>query len=1115
MKTKINNDKSPKNEMPSSIVETVSQEELNEALKVLLNTPYQKRKKLTQLLKKDERLIIDGNLAKNKIIELALKFDKELLKLLLSSPEIKKIFFQEVDDILVFDKIKFQSFVSNKQFLPDILTNFQKYEAGKEVPINDILPNDNLIIKGNNLLSLYSLKEKYQSKIKLIYIDPPYNPDSKSNTFVYNNVAIDEKELAKLKILLEEIFRGYEIHCITIVHMPQGTQSVNFAYIHEYAIFVIPEGKKNLRRGDNLRSDAKNCFYPIIVENDKVIGFGEVLSDDEHPKGSVVEKDGKFWIYPIDSNNIERKWNYARQNVEEVKKFLRARKTRNGCYEIEIGKDFETYRTQDGGNRKFIICEQMDYIETVTKERIRKVCEIDNKGSFVYCELAEFNQGFINQIQEAKNTVELWKIWEQMKKIAFLSYKIEPKDIDNTKKEFEELSFEEQQKFLISLLDKNLLYVPYCDIEDESYEMSEENFEGKSNQPQLLFLMATGSGKTLMMAGLILYLYQQGYRNFLFFVNSTNIIDKTRDNFLNDTSIKYLFNKSISFEDKKIILQEVDNFQTTDNDNINICFETIQGLHSRLNTPRENNLTYEDFQDQKIVLISDEAHHINVETKSGSKPSKEEKEEIKKYAPRLIFDYPLKEFRRDGYSKDVRVLQTDAEPFERALQAVLLSQYRRKIFEKNGKIIKPVILFKSKTIKESEEFQERFVRGIAALTSDKLKEIEINSKDESLTKAFKYFATNKISLDNLVAELQEDFSAEKTLSINSQNESEKNQLAVNTLEAPNNEYRAIFAVDKLNEGWDVLNLFDIVRLYDTRDAKNNIPGPTTIKEAQLIGRGARYCPFKINETHDPSQRKFDRDLQNEMRICEELYYHSNYNPRYIQELTSALIKTGIIPDNTIKIKLAIKKEFKNTEFYQSGLLFLNQPEKYSRNDVWELPSAILNFPYQVSLRTNISLSRDLFFERVKITVSGLKSQLQELKPEDEIKILTKTIGQITSSLASNSPVFRGSKEFKHILLKEKIDDKELNFAPNENCFGTSEEKYFVKYIDRIYDKLQEKYDQIYLVRNERFFKLYNFEDGKPFEPDYVLFLRQKKPSKKLYYQVFIEPKGTYLKEKDI
>ena len=154
----------------------------------------------------------------------------------------------------------------------------------------------------------------------------------------------------------------------------------------------------------------------------------------------------------------------------------------------------------------------------------------------------------------------------------------------------------------------------------------------------------------------------------------------------------------------------------------------------------------------------------------------------------------------------------------------------------------------------------------------------------------------------------------------------------------------------------MLNLFDIVRLYDTRDAKSNIPGPTTIKEAQLIGRGARYYPFKIDDSDDPSIRKFDHDLKNEMRICEELYYHSNYNPRYIQELNSALIKTGIIPDNTVKKNLIIKNDFKNTKFYKSGFLFLNQPEKYPRNDVYELPSSIRNFPYQASFRTSINLS---------------------------------------------------------------------------------------------------------------------------------------------------------------
>jgi len=163
----------------------------------------------------------------------------------------------------------------------------------------------------------------------------------------------------------------------------------------------------------------------------------------------------------------------------------------------------------------------------------------------------------------------------------------------------------------------------------------------------------------------------------------------------------------------------------------------------------------------------------------------------------------------------------------------------------------------------------------------------------------------------------------------------------------------------------VLNLFDIVRLYDNRDAKNNIPGPTTVKEAQLIGRGARYYPFKINETDDPSQRKFDNDIQNEMRICEELYYHSTYNPRYIQELTSVLIKTGIVPDHTVKRNIIIKEEFKNTKFYKTGLLFLNYPERNSHEDVFGLPSSFINTRYYVSLRTGFSLADNLFTEAAK------------------------------------------------------------------------------------------------------------------------------------------------------
>lgn len=806
-------------------------------------------------------------------------------------------------------------------------------------------------------------------------------------------------------------------------------------------------------------------------------------------------------------------------------------------------------------------------------------------------------------------------------------------------------------EFITANLNQNFPIRPYQERAFQYFlNYWNEDFEGKPNKHQLLFHMATGSGKTLIMAGLILYLYGQGYRNFLFFVNSTNIIDKTRDNFFNDSSIKYLFNKTVTFGDKKISLREVDNFQVTNDDCINIAFSTIQGLHTRLTNPQENSLTYDDFLDKKIVLFSDEAHHINVETKAGLRTnmygdvtingqvSKEEAEEIiswestvnrivnanpqnvlleftatidfanhniaKKYAERLVFDYPLKQFRIDGYSKDVKVLQADANLFDRALQAILLSQYRRKIFEKNKQVIKPVLLFKSKTIAESKAFQEEFIKGVESLTAKELNEIKTNAKDEVLVKMFEYFDTQEVSLENLVSELKGDFSAEKTISVNSKEESEEKQLAINTLEAPDNEYRAVFAVDKLNEGWDVLNLFDIVRLYDTRDAKNNRPGETTIKEAQLIGRGARYCPFQLSDTDQASKRKFDNDIQHEMRICEELYYHSTYNPKYIQELNSALAQIGIIADKTVKRNLTIKDDFKNTKFFKSGFLFLNEQEKYTREDVFGLPSSVRDTLYKVSLRTGFNLSSGLFDEQtkngiekkekdfsikdfsstvikkaiyklefysfsnlknyfpnlksldefieaknylgsIKMTISGLASQLDNLTPDDVLDAVLQVLEEISKGVSSDKLEYTGSKEFKPYLVKDKISEKVLTFAENESedkefgksisnaqetsiyldlsnkswyifndCFGTSEEKYFVKYIDKIYTQLREKYDEVYLVRNERFFKLYNFDDGRPLEPDYVLFLYQKGEPKSLYYQVFIEPKGSHLKEVD-
>lgn len=769
----------------------------------------------------------------------------------------------------------------------------------------------------------------------------------------------------------------------------------------------------------------------------------------------------------------------------------------------------------------------------------------------------------------------------------------------------------------------------------------QEPFDGKPKQNhQLLFHMATGSGKTLMMAGLILYLYEKGFRNFLFFVNSTNIINKTRDNFLNAQSSKYLFAESVSFADKRVTVREVENFQAANQDDINIVFSTIQGLHMSLNTPRENSLTYDDFEDQKIVLISDEAHHINADTKKGkAQVSQEELFEIiswegtverifnahpdnvlleftatmdlsndnlaEKYKPKLIFDYPLKDFRKDGYSKEVKVLQADMQPFERAMQAVLLSQYRHKIFEKHKKHIKPVLLFKSKTIKESQAFFELFRDGIQSLRTVTLENIRAANTDATLKRMFSYFEANNVTFENLIAELKEDFSESKQISVNSKEESEVKQLAVNSLEDEKNEYRAVFAVDKLNEGWDVLNLFDIVRLYDTRDSKAGKIGKTTMSEAQLIGRGARYCPFRLTDDQPLYGRKFDEDLDNELRICEELYYHSAYNPKYIQELNSALQEIGIKAKTTRERRISLKESFKETTLYKAGHIFLNERRSYSREDINGLDSSLINQRHKVQLRTGYIMSSvafeagnadkgaerkskdydllsfgvpiirkamqrlefyefstlklylpnlqsaqefitsDRYLGKIKLEVSGLPEQIINLTPDGKLDAATQILTTIAEVIASDKVEFKGSKQFKPFMIKDTFTDKTLNFMLDEggdkefgrsmnsigetsyhlnlstrdwyvfdDCFGTSEEKMLIQFIDKRYDDLKMRYSDAWLIRNEKHFKLYNFDDGRPLEPDFVLYLVGKEQQDTMHYQVFIEPKGAHLLRAD-
>lgn len=751
-------------------------------------------------------------------------------------------------------------------------------------------------------------------------------------------------------------------------------------------------------------------------------------------------------------------------------------------------------------------------------------------------------------------------------------------------------------------------------------------FPNKTFPLHFLFNMATGSGKTLIMAGLILYLYEKGYRNFLFFVNSTNIIEKTKDNFLNPASIKYLFNQDITIENRRIHITPVSNFEGTSQHEINICFTTIQKLHLDLTTAKENSITYEDFRKHKIILIADEAHHMNVNTKSQSQRELFESWEntvqniyeqnrenilleftathdfttpamVNKYRDKVIFRYDLPEFRNDRFSKDITLIYSDFDLNDRIIQAIVLNQYKKEIAAKYRINLKPVILFKAqRTIAQSKENKENFHKIIDGLNSKQINNIR-KSNIPIVKQAFKYFAENNISDEQLIERLKGEFRPEFCLSVNDEEEKDKYQILVNTLEDKNNRIRAIFAVQKLNEGWDVLNLFDIVRCYETRDSGKGKIGKTTVSEAQLIGRGARYFPFTIPGNQDRYRRKFDKYLNNELRVIEELHYHSINDSRYISEIRTALIEQGMLDENEVTREIKLKETFKKTRLYKYGLIFTNKKIKkdyrviYSFTDLGIKKKNIVHIiasgkggsstvlgDEQKTLVITEGDRRDLSLKKIEkniiqsaiarnpfYTFESIRRYFPNLKSMDEFIDSDDYLGGLEITFQGNlynlnenkieklnavlgllqsiekeikllqSGEYEGSREFSPSRIHEIFKDKTLKFS-NDNergkddnqfekfvsikdwfvfntLYGTSEEKAFVRMLDRQMEKLGEQYDDIYLIRNEGHFAIYNFSDGQTFQPDFVLFLTEKN-GQFITYQLFIEPKGAFLTEHD-
>ena len=617
-------------------------------------------------------------------------------------------------------------------------------------------------------------------------------------------------------------------------------------------------------------------------------------------------------------------------------------------------------------------------------------------------------------------------------------------------------------------LSKKIILREYQIEAFKSFLVYYENDKLKKNkQVHTLFHMATGSGKTVIMAGLILYLYTKGYRKFLFFVNQTNILEKTIENFTNPLSSKYLFNDVIEYLGNKINIKKVDNFSDNKTEDIEILFTTIQKLHIDLFEAKENSLTYDDFENNRIVFISDESHHVNSLTKKTTKNEEESNRKWEysvmnaliqnknnimleftatcdlkdanvnnKYKDKTVFNYSLVSFRESKYTKDFQNFATDTDLWTRTVIALVLSEYRKFLFADLKLNIKPVILLKSRKITESKSFYNNFFKKIKNLTSYELSNLESIGID-ILNKAIHYFKQKDESLEILLHSIKNGFSQDTALIINGTSDDNKEkQILVNSLEDISNPIRIVFAVDMLNEGWDVLNLFDIVRLYDTGQSsgKSGKIGSYTIKEAQLIGRGARYCPFVIEDEELKFKRKYDNDVSNKNRILETMYFHSKNDSKYISELKQALIKTGLQSETPAIPEQKIKNKSKENDFYKKSLAFSNKKLLKDRKNIDTIESNMRNKIYHYKVLTGNGNLIDLFHNDSANT--SIKTNIKTIKfKEISLNILLGAIECFEElrfdNLKIKYPVLTSTKEF---LTSDKFlgnSKLEITYSKNE------------------------------------------------------------------------------------
>lgn len=407
---------------------------------------------------------------------------------------------------------------------PKVLTNFKRFDKDGEHEVASVSRDDNLIIKGNNLLALHSLKKKYAGKVKLIYIDPPYNTGSDS--FTYNDsfnrstwltfmrnrleiaksllsddgaiyVQLDYHQIHYAKVLLDEIFgeENFQREIIWRIGWLSGykTKDNNWIRNHDTILYY----------SKNADSLVFNKYY-IPKEEFKGIASGaaERYPIEDVWNGNEYDDLNSIAIVSFAGETVSKLLNPDDEVKGQKSEKLIERIIRAHTEEGELVLDFfggtgTTAAVAHKMGRKYIVCEQLDKHMDIIVRRLQKViegeqCGVSKRnnwqggGSFIYCELAKANQQFADDIERTSTTEELTAIWEQIQETGFLSWKVNPKLIDVNAEDFVSLSIEDKKRFLIECLDKNLLYVPFSEIGNEEFGISESdklinnNFYGKN-----------------------------------------------------------------------------------------------------------------------------------------------------------------------------------------------------------------------------------------------------------------------------------------------------------------------------------------------------------------------------------------------------------------------------------------------------------------------------------------------------------------------------------------------------------------------------------------------------------------------------------------------------------